>query len=130
MRLFERTKVYTLSEFKNLEARREFAEVDKQIGIWKRTNKKFYKLLVIMVACLLLANSFTVLTCNTELYGWLLEFTKYGIQIGVMVSMLFDILFNSKNCIEEMLKDAADGLTISIICVTFIKYVCSMIPFI
>ncbi|MGL5718046.1 MAG: hypothetical protein ACRCX2_33895 [Paraclostridium sp.] len=125
MKLFERTKVYTLSEFRNLEARREVAEVDKQIGIWKKTNKKLYRFLIIITACFFFTSSFTVLPQYMEYYNILMKASKYGIQISLLINILFDTLFYGKNSVEEIIKDSLDGLSIYGIFIAFITLVCS-----
>lgn len=129
MRFLERTKVYGWNEFCGLEARKEVERVDKQIGIWKRTHKKAYRALIILIATVLYCGTLTVMPVNMEMYNILSSFSQYGTIMIVLLNSISNVFTEGKNFLEENIGSMYDGVSSMCILITFARYLCSSIIF-
>ena len=126
MRFLQRTRVYGWNEFCGLEARKEMERVDKKLGMLRRIDKKVYKSIIVIIACLLYSGTITVIPGNAAVYEFSHELIKYGTFISILIDGIIDMFFAKKNSfLKEFSIDYINILSIGTILMTFAKYICS-----
>lgn len=126
MKFLERTKTYSFGEFR-VENNGDIMKLDKQLGIWSRTNKKLYRAIVVLVACSLIANSIPVLSANIEIYDALCTFSKGGVIVYVLSSCIWNLIFEGKKFLKLNFEEMFDGVAIYSVMIALATYLCSQV---
>lgn len=126
MKYLQRTKVYSFNEFLAIESNNDIKMMDKQIGIWKRTNKKVYKAIIVYIAALLFASTLTIIPSNIFIYKLLKAFTIEGMSLVLMFNLMIGT-FQNKGDTGYMIDFAADAITTTSILILIASYICSVV---